>query len=66
MTCSGADWMPWDLSELELLSHDAFIDVSAVIHCAGVAHRVASEREYDQINVKGTALLAESAAMAGV
>jgi UDP-glucose 4-epimerase len=54
------------LSELELLSHDAFTDVNAVIHCAGVAHRMASEREYDQINVKGTALLAESAAMAGV
>ena len=66
VTCSGADWMSWDLSELELLSHDAFTDVSAVIHCAGVAHRMASEWEYDQINVKGTTLLAESAAMAGV
>jgi nucleoside-diphosphate-sugar epimerase len=43
-----------------------FTDVSAVVHCAGVAHRMASEWEYDQINVKGTALLAESAAMAGV
>ena len=48
------------------LPEGVFDGVSAVIHCAGVAHRQADERDYQRINVDATSDLARRALDAGV
>ena len=63
---AGAEWMPFDLSEIDALPSDAFSGVRVVVHCAGLAHRMASALDYERINVKATATLAKRAASAGV
>ena len=63
---SEADLSFWDLGGNEAVSSNAFTDVSVAVHCAGLAHRMASEQDYDQVNVKASVMLAESAAEAGV
>ncbi len=40
--------------------------IQCVIHCAGIAHRSASPRDYEQVNFKATAELAQKAAYLGV
>jgi nucleoside-diphosphate-sugar epimerase len=44
----------------------AFDGVSTVIHCAGLAHRYADERDYQRLNVEATSNLARRAVDAGV
>lgn len=66
VSCAGAEWMPLDLSDIEALPSDAFSGVRVVVHCAGLAHRMASSLEYERINVKATSSLAKRAALAGV
>jgi UDP-glucose 4-epimerase len=62
----GADWVPGDLSDIGAVAPDVFKDVSVVIHCAGLAHRAAPERDYDQVNVNASKTLAQLAKNAGV
>lgn len=59
-------WIPWELSAAEPIDGGVFTDVSAVVHCAGVAHRMASALEYEQVNVRASEKLATAAAEAGV
>ena len=46
---------------------DAQLDAAAILyHCAGIAHRAASEAEYETYNYRATLALAERAAAAGI
>ena len=56
----------WDMSSGDDLPEGVFDGVSAVIHCAGLAHREADERAYQRINVEATSDLARRALEAGV
>ena len=58
--------MHWDMSSGDDLPEGVFDGVSAVIHCAGLAHREADERAYQRINVEATSDLARRALEAGV
>ena len=60
------EWVHWDMSGGDDLPGDVFDRVSAVIHCAGLAHRQADERDYQRINVEATSHLARCALEAGV
>ena len=60
------EWVHWDMSSGDDLPWDVFDRVSAVIHCAGLAHRQADERDYQRINVEATSHLARRALEAGV
>ena len=60
------EWVHWDMSGGDDLPRDVFDRVSAVIHCAGLAHREAEERDYQRINVEATSHLARRALEAGV
>ena len=60
------EWVHWDMSGGNDLPRDVFDRVSAVIHCAGLAHRQADERDYQRINVEATSHLARRALEAGV
>jgi nucleoside-diphosphate-sugar epimerase len=66
MTVSDSDSIFCDLSDTRALSQDAFKDVSVVIHCAGLAHRVAREQDYERVNVQASKALAQLAALSGV
>jgi nucleoside-diphosphate-sugar epimerase len=43
-----------------------FRDVSCVIHCGGLAHRLASWADYERVNVQATRQLADAAGRMGV
>ena len=60
------EWVHWDMSSGDDLPGDVFDRVSVVIHCAGLAHREADERDYQRINVEATSHLARRALEAGV
>ena len=60
------EWVHWDMNSGDDLPWDVFDRVSAVIHCAGLAHRQADERDYQCINVEATSHLARRALKAGV
>ena len=62
----AGEWVHWDMSGGDDLPGDVFDHVSAVIHCAGLAHRQAEERDYQRINVEATFDLARRALEAGV
>lgn len=59
-------WVHYDLSDEGAPAGALLADVSCVIHCAGVAHRYASDSDFRRINVEGTVRLAKSAVAAGV
>ena len=56
----------YDMSSYEPPSPALFEGVSAIIHCAGIAHRRAATHEYTDINVTATVRLAQAAAVAGI
>ena len=60
------EWVHWDMSSGDDLPEGVFDGVSSVIHCAGLAHRQADERDYQRINVEATSDLARRALEAGV
>mgnify|MGYP001161670547 FL=1 len=63
---SHGEWVQWDMGSGDDLPGGAFDGVSTVIHCAGLAHRHADEREYQRLNVEATSDLARRAVHAGV
>ena len=63
---SLGEWVQWDMGSGDDLPGGAFDGVSTVIHCAGLAHRHADEREYQRLNVEATSDLARRAVDAGV
>ena len=63
---SHGEWVQWDMGSGDDLPGGAFDGVSTVIHCAGLAHRHADEREYQRLNVEATSDLARRAVDAGV
>ena len=63
---SHGEWVYWDMNGGDDLPGGVFDDVSAVIHCAGLAHRHADERDYQRINIEATSDLARRAIEAGV
>ena len=63
---SHVEWVQWDMGSGDHLPGSAFDGVSAVIHCAGLAHRHAGERDYQRLNVEATSDLARRAVDAGV
>lgn len=60
------EWVQWGMGSGDDLPRGVFDDVSAVIHCAGLAHREADERDYQRINIEATSDLARRAIEAGV
>lgn len=60
------EWVHWDPVGGDDLPEDVFDGVSVVIHCAGLAHRHADERDYQRINIEATLDLAQHAMEAGV
>ena len=60
------EWVQWDMGSGDDLPGGVFDGVSAVIHCAGLAHRHADERDYQRLNVEATSDLARRAVDAGV
>jgi len=62
----GADWVPFDLSDIGAVVPDVFKDVNVVIHCGGLAHRAAAEQDYEQVNVNASKALAQLAKNSGV
>jgi nucleoside-diphosphate-sugar epimerase len=63
---SHGEWVQWDMGSGDDLPGGAFDGVSTVIHCAGLAHRHADERDYQRLNVEATSDLARRAVDAGV
>ena len=63
---SHVEWVQWDMGSGDDLQGGVFDGVSAVIHCAGLAHRHADERDYQRINIEATSDLAQRALDAGV
>ena len=61
-----SEWVYWDMGGGDDLPGGVFDDVSAVIHCAGLAHRHVEERDYQRINIEATSDLARRAIEAGV
>ena len=62
---SHVEWVQWDMGSSGHLAGGVFDGVSAVIHCAGLAHRHADERDYQRLNVEATSELARWAVDAG-
>ena len=56
----------WDMASGDDLPRGVFDGVTAIIHCAGLAHRHADERDYQRLNVEATSELARWAVDAGV
>ena len=56
----------WDMGSGEDMPGGVFDGVSVVMHCAGLAHRHADERDYQRINIEATSALARRATNAGV
>lgn len=56
----------WDMASGDDLPRGVFDGVTAIIHCAGLAHRHADERDYQRLNVDATSDLARCAIEAGV
>jgi nucleoside-diphosphate-sugar epimerase len=47
-------------------SETLFRDVTCVVHCGGLAHRLASRADYERVNVEATRHLADAAGRMGV
>ena len=56
----------WDMASGDDLPRGVFDGVTAIIHCAGLAHRHADERDYQRLNVEATSDLARCAIEADV
>ena len=56
----------WDMASGDDLPRGVFDGVTAIIHCAGLAHRHADERDYQRLNVEATSDLARCAIEASV
>ena len=56
----------WDMASGDDLPRGVFDGVTAIIHCAGLAHRQAGERDYQRLNVEASSDLARRAIEAGV
>ena len=56
----------WDMASGDDLPRGVFDGVTAIIHCAGLVHRHADERDYQLLNVEATSDLARCAIEAGV
>ena len=63
---SHVEWAQWDMDSGDDLPGGVFDGVSAVIHCAGLAHRRADDRDYQRLNVEATSALAQRVVDAGV
>ncbi len=63
---SHLEWVQWDMGSGDDLPAGVFDGVSAVIHCAGLAHPHADECDYRRINIESTSDLAQRALGAGV
>ncbi len=59
-------WVHWDMGSADDLPSGVFDGVAVVIHCAGLAHRYADERDYQRINNEATCDLARRAMYGGV
>ena len=59
-------WGFYDLDSSSMPSETLFRDVSCVVHCGGLAHRLATRAEYERANVQATSQLAEAAGRMGV
>ena len=62
----GSDGVHYDMSQPHAPPQGLFDNISCVIHCAGLAHRRASEAAYRAINIEAAGRLAEAAAASGV
>ena len=63
---SHVEWVQWDMDSGDDLPVGVFDGVSAVIHCAGLAHHRADDRDYQRLNVEATSDLAQRVVDAGV
>ena len=48
------DWGFYDLDSPSMPSEALFHDVSCVVHCGGLAHRLATRADYERANVQAT------------
>ena len=60
------DWGFYDLDSPSMPSETLFRDVSCVVHCGGLAHRLATRTDYERANVHATSQLADAAGRMGV
>ena len=60
------DWGFYDLDSPSMPSEALFHDVSCVVHCGGLAHRLATRADYERANVQATGQLADIAGRLGV
>lgn len=60
------DWGFYDLDSPSMPSETLFRDVSCVVHCGGLAHRLATWADYERANVQATSQLADAAGRMGV
>ena len=59
-------WGFYDLDSPNMPSDTLFRDVSCVVHCGGLAHRLATRADYERVNVQATRQLADAAGRMGV
>ena len=55
------DWCFYDQDSPSMPSEALFRDVTCVVHCGGLAHRLASRADYERVNVQATRQLADAA-----
>ena len=60
------DWGFYDLDSPSMPSETLFRDVTCVVHCGGLAHRLATRTDYERANVHATSQLADAAGRMGV
>ena len=60
------DWGFYDLESPSMPLETLFRDVSCVVHCGGLAHRLAARADYERANVQATSQLADAAGRMGV
>ena len=60
------DWGFYDLDSPSMPSETLFRDVTCVVHCGGLAHRLATRTDYERANVHATSQLADAAGRLGV
>ena len=60
------DWGFYDLDSSSMPSETLFRDVSCVVHCGGLAHRLATRADYERANIQATSQLADAAGRMGV
>ena len=59
------DWGFYDLDSPSMPSETLFRDVTCVVHCGGLAHRLATRTDYERANVHATSQLADAAGRMG-